>query len=135
MRPELFDGAIKDLEDTYDSVCNTSNVAQMCGTNPEEVIWSYFSQSSSPNNSAVAVVKALQNFITNLRQINDNANENISMSVVRLKKCLVNIRNMLADPEAKTIKNPEIQQENPMTMTWMVGITIKFKLFLNLNYF
>jgi hypothetical protein len=124
MRPELFDSAIKDLKETYDSVCNTSNVAQMCGTNPEEVIWSYLSQSSSPNKSAATVVEALQRFITNFKQINGKANENISMSVARLKKCLVNIRNMLADPEVKTVKNPETQQECPMTMTWMVGLTI-----------
>lgn len=135
MRSELFDNAIKDLEETYDSVCNTSNVAQMCGTNPEEVIWSYFSQSSSPNKSAASVVEALQKFITNFKQINDNANENIHMSVDRLKKCLINIRNMLADPEVKTVKNPETQQEYPMTMTWMVGLTIKFKLYLNFMLF
>ncbi|CAG2169667.1 unnamed protein product [Oppiella nova] len=121
MKVELFEDAIKDLEETYCAVCNTSDVAQLCGTNPREVIWTFMSQASAPSSTATGVVKALDTFIDYLKTKTKGikTDESVSVTVTRVRKCLTNIRNMLSDPIEKTITNPETQQKYIITMTWM----------------
>ncbi|CAG2114544.1 unnamed protein product, partial [Medioppia subpectinata] len=130
MKVELFDEAVKDLEDTYCAVVNTSDVAQLCGTNPKEIVWEFLSEPSSPSVVAQQVVKALEKFAEYLKKnvkkpnpystkAGPQTDEKVSMCATRIKKCLINIRNMLADPIDKVVIDPNTKQRFIITMTWM----------------
>ncbi|XP_054159182.1 endoribonuclease Dicer-like [Oppia nitens] len=119
MRLDLFDAAVKDLEETYCAECNTSEVAQYCGTNPEERVWIFISTPASPSPTARSVVQALELFIDNLKKLKRTDGNSMITHATRIKKCLTNVRNMLADPVNKVVTNPETKQEYIITMTWM----------------
>ncbi|XP_054159214.1 endoribonuclease Dicer-like [Oppia nitens] len=122
MPSHLFDAVVKDLEETYCAECNTSEVAKDCGTNPEEHICNFVSTPASPSPTARSVVQSLDLFIDNLNKLKKlkkiDGNSMITHTT-SIKKCLTNVRNMLADPVNKLITNPETKQEYIITMTWM----------------
>jgi hypothetical protein len=111
---EMFYDSVNDLEKTYSAVCITSYVTELCGTNPEEVICSYDSQSNCPNVSAQYVIKALGKFIECFDQIIRKTKNKMTVIVIRLQKCLINVRNMLTDSRVKTTINPGTQQKYPV---------------------
>jgi endoribonuclease Dicer len=99
IKPQFFEDAIKDLEKTCDSVCLTSSAAQLCATNPEEVVLEYSNTTYSSNSSIELVVNSLNDVISYLKTKNEKSDEKTPLGFGVIIKCLTNLKNILIGSE------------------------------------
>ena len=111
-----FDDAIKDIEETYSAVCRTADVGKF-GTHPEETIVAFSCANTCRSACAPVVAQSLELFIDALRKYKNL--KSYPTSVIKVKRSLTNIHNMLSTANNLTFVDEELGMVFPVFMSWM----------------
>ena len=116
MKIERFDEAIKDIEKTYSAVCRTADAGKF-GTCPQEAIVTFSCANTCRSTCAKPVATSLELFIRVLNKYNDH--KRYPTCLVKIKRSLINVRNMLSTPDNLSFVDEDLDMAFPVIMSWM----------------
>ena len=125
-----FEDAIADIENTYCAVCKTGDAGNY-GTNPEEIIWEFRSDSNCRSIFSQQVVVSLENFIVKLKECDTKMKKKYKnytgqTNADKIKRCLSDVKNMLkSSDENSSLDNLGMSMTTDWMGTWCASVCVK----------